>query len=129
LGRIILGNFIYLVNKQKMRNKTKVITAIISSPIVLQSQAFAAGIESGEPIVFDSLDKLLWSIILTVQHYTLPIMAIALVLLGIKLLTSSDDTNTKETVKNWMIKILIGGVIIFGAATIATLIKGSVSGI
>lgn len=112
-----------------MRNKTKVITAIISSPIVLQSQAFAAGIESGEPIVFDSLDKLLWSIILTVQHYTLPIMAIALVLLGIKLLTSSDDTNTKETVKNWMIKILIGGVIIFGAATIATLIKGSVSGI
>lgn len=129
MGRIILGNFIYLVNKQKMRNKTKVITAIISSPIVLQSQAFAAGIESGEPIVFDSLDKLLWSIILTVQHYTLPIMAIALVLLGIKLLTSSDDTNTKETVKNWMIKILIGGVIIFGAATIATLIKGSVSGI
>jgi len=55
-------------------------------------------------------------------------MAIALVLLGIKLLTSSDDTNTKETVKNWMIKILIGGVIIFGATTIATIIKSNVGG-
>jgi uncharacterized membrane protein len=111
-----------------MRAKTKILTALSSSLILLQPRVFAAGIESGQPIVFDSLDKLLWSIILTVQYYTLPVMAIALVLLGIKLLTSSDDTNTKETVKTWMVKILIGGVIIFGAATIASIIKSNVGG-
>ena len=87
-----------------------------------------AGIDSGQTMVFDSLDKLLWSIIVTIQYYTLPIIAIALVLLGVKLLTSGDDTNTKETVKTWIIKILIGGVIIFGAATLATIIKNNVGG-
>jgi type IV secretory pathway VirB2 component (pilin) len=112
-----------------MKNITKSLAVVSLSSILLQAETKAAGIESGQPIVFDSLDKLLWSIILTVQYYTLPIMAIALVLLGIKLLTSSDDTNTKEIVKNWMIKILIGGVIIFGAATIATIIKSNVGGI
>ena len=112
-----------------MKNITKSIAVISLSSVLMQTSSKAAGIESGQPIVFDSLDKLLWSIILTVQYYTLPIMAIALVLLGIKLLTSSDDTNTKEIVKNWMIKILIGGVIIFGAATIATIIKSNVGGI
>jgi len=111
-----------------MRNTTKVLTSISTGLLMLQTKASAAGIESGQPIVFDSLDKLLWSIILTVQYYTLPVMAIALVLLGVKLLTSSDDTNTKEIVKNWMVKILIGGVIIFGAATIATIIKSNVGG-
>jgi len=113
-----------------MKNKTKILSALSSVLVVAsQNKAYAAGIESGQTIVFDSLDKLLWSIILTIQYYTLPIMAIALVLLGIKLLTSSDDTNTKETVKGWMIKILIGGVIIFGAATIANLIKNNVGGV
>mgnify|MGYP001172719852 FL=1 len=111
-----------------MKKTSKTITTLSSFLLLLQNKSAAAGIESGQPIVFDSLDKLLWSIILTVQYYTLPIMAIALVLLGIKLLTSSDDTNTKETVKNWMIKILIGGVIIFGAATIASIIKSNVGG-
>ena len=111
-----------------MKNINKIITGLSTSLLLLNKNSLAAGIESGQPIVFDSLDKLLWSIILTVQYYTLPIMAIALVLLGIKLLTSSDDTNTKETVKNWMIKILIGGIIIFGAATIASIIKSNVGG-
>jgi hypothetical protein len=84
-------------------------------------------IEDGNPIIFKSFEKLLWDIIVTIQYYTLPIMAIALVLLGIKLLTSGDDTSVKETVKSWIIKILIGGVIIFGAATFASIIKTNVN--
>jgi len=92
----------------------------------LTSKIFAEGYDSAHAMKFDTFDTLLWTIIKTVQYYTLPVMAIAIVLLGVKLLTSGDDTSSKETVKNWMVKILIGGVIIFGAATIASLIKGTV---
>jgi hypothetical protein len=97
---------------------------LLSAFISIQSMSRAAG----SVITFSSLDNLLWSIVATIQYYTLPVMAIALVLLGIKLVASGDDTASKDTVKQWMIKILIGGVIIFGAATIAGLIKTAVGG-
>lgn len=83
---------------------------------------------AGSVITFTSLDELLWSIVVTMQHYTLPIMSIALVFLGIKLVASGDDTATKDLVKNWMLRILIGGVFIFGAAMLADLIKLAVGG-
>ena len=83
---------------------------------------------AGSVITFTSLDELLWSIVVTIQHYTLPIMSIALVFLGIKLVASGDDTATKDLVKNWMLRILIGGVFIFGAAMLADLIKLAVGG-
>lgn len=83
---------------------------------------------AGEVITFTSLDELLWSIVMTIQYYTLPIMAIALVFLGIKLVSSGEDTGTKDMVKTWMIKIMIGGVLIFGATVIAELIKKAVGG-
>lgn len=82
----------------------------------------------GTVIAFSNLDNLLWSVIKTIQYYTLPIMTIALVFLGIKLVASGEDTATKDVVKNWMTKILIGGVLIFGAAVIAGLIKTAVGG-
>lgn len=83
---------------------------------------------AGSVITFTSLDELLWSIVVTIQHYTLPIMSIALVFLGIKLVASGDDTATKDLVKNWMLRILIGGIFIFGAAMLADLIKLAVGG-
>lgn len=82
----------------------------------------------GTVIAFSNLDNLLWSIIATIQYYTLPVMTIALVFLGIKLVASGDDTASKDIVKSWMLKILIGGVLIFGAAIIAGLIKTAVGG-
>lgn len=82
----------------------------------------------GSVISFPSLDNLLWSIVATIQYYTLPVMAIGLVLLGIKLVSSGDDTATKDMVKSWMVKILIGGILIFGASMIANLIKTAVGG-
>lgn len=82
----------------------------------------------GTVIAFSNLDNLLWSVIATIQYYTLPIMTIALVFLGIKLVASGDDTASKDIVKSWMLKILVGGVLIFGAAVIAGLIKTAVGG-
>lgn len=102
----------------------KAVILILLSTIINPQAIFAAG----TVITFTSLDELLWSIVVTIQHYTLPIMSITLVFLGIKLVASGDDTATKDLVKNWMIRILIGGVFIFGAAMLADLIKLAVGG-
>lgn len=82
----------------------------------------------GNVIVVGSIDELLWSIVKTIQYYSLPVMALTLAGLGIKLVSSGDDTQVKNVVKSWMIKILAGGVIIFGASSIATILKGAVGG-
>ena len=105
-------------------NRKALTSFFVLGIVLLQIQPVKA-----EAIRFASLDNLLWSIVETIQYYTLPIMAIALVLLGIKLVASSDDTASKDLVKSWMIKILIGGVIIFGAAVLAGLIKTAVGGV
>lgn len=99
-----------------------VFTFIFSLLLPLQVKA------QGTVIAFSNLDNLLWSVIVTIQYYTLPIMTIALVFLGIKLVASGDDTASKDIVKSWMLKILVGGVLIFGAAVIAGLIKTAVGG-
>ncbi len=83
----------------------------------------------GEPIVFQNLDNLLQSTISTIKYYSLPVMAIILALLGVKLITSGDDTSSKDLVKNWMIKIMIGGALIFGASVLAGAITKAVGGI
>lgn len=83
--------------------------------------------EGGEVIQVGGLENLLWSIVKTIQFYTLPVMAIALAFLGIKLVTSGDDAHAKSEIKNWMGKIVIGAFIVFGATTIATLLKGALS--
>lgn len=119
LKRVILKN---MKIKHKFRNILKIL------PLVFGINARFVRAE-GSVIAFPSLDNLLWSIVKTIQYYTLPVMAIAIVLLGIKLVASSDDTGTKDVVKSWMIKILIGGVIIFGATVIAGLIKTAVGGV
>ena len=79
-------------------------------------------------IVLGSVDDLLWSIVKTIQYYSLPSMALGLAGLGIRLVTSGDDTQLKTTIKSWMIKILTGGIIIFGASTIASILKTAVGG-
>lgn len=110
-------------------HKTKVLgICTIQLLISILASLFSPVQAEGEVIAFTNLDNLLWSIIKTIQYYTLPVMTIALVFLGIKLVSSGDDTATKDVVKSWMIKILIGGVIIFGAAVIAGLIKTAVGG-
>jgi type IV secretory pathway VirB2 component (pilin) len=112
-----------------MRNKRKLIVAMLmslaTSILLLPSRAYA---QSGEVIQIGSIDNLLWSIVKTIQYYTLPVMAIVIAFFGFKLMTSGDDTSSKENSKSWIIKILIGGVVIFGAATIANVIKGAVGG-
>jgi hypothetical protein len=107
-------------------------TVALVSVVALSSKVLGASVpvsvDTGEAIQFSSIDKLLWDIVATIKYYTLPVMAIALVLLGIKLLTSGDDTSIKEVVKSWMLKILVGGVIIFSATAIAGLIKTNIQG-
>ena len=81
----------------------------------------------GSVIKFDSLDKLLWGIVATLQYYSLPVMAIAIAAIGIALIASGDDTERKSKLKTWIFNILIGGVLVFGAATIANVLKGFLS--
>ncbi|NJK70681.1 MAG: TrbC/VirB2 family protein [Thermales bacterium] len=84
--------------------------------------------DSGQVFRVDSIDSLLWSIVKTIQYYTLPIMAIVIAAFGIRLLTSGENVSTKESSKSWIIKVLIGSAIIFGATTIATLFKTYLGG-
>ncbi len=84
--------------------------------------------QEGKAITIGSIDELLWSVVKTIQYYSLPMMAIALVGLGAKLITSGDDNQTKQAVKSWMIKVLSGGLIIFGASSIANVLKSAVGG-
>jgi hypothetical protein len=82
----------------------------------------------GEPIRLGGIEDILWVIVATIQFYTLPILAIVVALLGFRLVTSGDDISSKENIKGWIFKVLIGGAIIFSAATIAQVIKTSVGG-
>jgi len=86
------------------------------------------GYDSAQPIQFTNLDSLLWGIVKTLQWYSLPVMAIAIATLGIFLVMSGDDTERKSRLRGWIINILIGGLLVFGAATLAGIIKQFVGG-
>lgn len=107
--------------KQSVFKKAALISSVVPFSLAGFNSAKAA------PLIINSLDNTLWTVVHSIQYYTLPVMAIALVFLGIKLVTSGDDTSSKDVVKGWMVKILIGGVIIFGASSIAALIKSTVA--
>lgn len=79
--------------------------------------------QNADALEIAKLESLLWSIVKTIQLYTLPLMAISLVFLGIKLILISDDPQGKTDIKTWMTKILIGGFVIFGASSIASALK------
>lgn len=82
----------------------------------------------GTPIQFAGLDNLLWGIVATLQWYSLPAMAISIAGIGIALIWSGDDIDRKSRLKQWIINLLIGGLLVFGAATIANILKGFLGG-
>lgn len=86
------------------------------------------GYNSAQPLQFANLDQLLWGIVKTLQYYSLPAMAIAIATLGVFLVMSGDDTDRKSRLKGWIINILIGGLLVFGSATLAQIIKTFVGG-
>lgn len=86
------------------------------------------GYDSAQPLKFDGLDQLLWGIVKTLQWYTLPVMALAIAALGLFLVMSGDDTERKSRLKGWIINILVGGLLVFGASVIAGIIKQFVGG-
>lgn len=86
------------------------------------------GYDSAQPIQFANLDSLLWGIVKTLQYFSLPVMALSIAALGIALIASGDDTDRKSRLKGWIFNILIGGLLVFGAATIASVLKQFVGG-
>lgn len=86
------------------------------------------GYNSAQPLQFQNLDQLLWGIVKTLQYYSLPAMAIAIATLGVFLVMSGDDTDRKSKLKGWIVNILVGGLLVFGAATLAQIIKTFVGG-
>src|SRR3990167_7304750 len=78
---------------------------------------------SAQPLQFANLDQLLCGIVKTLQYYSLPAMAIAIATLGVFLVMSGDDTDRKSKLKGWIVNILVGGLLVFGAATLAEIIK------
>lgn len=82
----------------------------------------------GTPIQFAGLDNLLWGIVATLQWYSLPAMAISVAGIGIALIMSGDDIDRKSRLKQWIFNILVGGLLVFGAATIANVLKGFLGG-
>ncbi|NCN58303.1 hypothetical protein GW940_00105 [Candidatus Microgenomates bacterium] len=86
------------------------------------------GYNSAQPIQFENLDQLLWGIVKTLQYYSLPVMALSIAMLGIFLVMSGDDTDRKSRLKGWIFNILIGGLLVFGAASIASILKTFVGG-
>ncbi len=83
---------------------------------------------SAKPIQFQNLDQLLWGVVKTLQYFSLPVMALSIAAIGIALIWSGDDTEQKLRLKGWIINILIGGLLVFGAATIASVLKQFVGG-
>lgn len=87
-----------------------------------------AAYNSAQPIQFQNLDQLLWGIVKTLQYYSLPVMALSIAVIGIVLISSGDDTERKSKLKGWIFNILIGGLLVFGAATVASILKGFLGG-
>jgi hypothetical protein len=83
---------------------------------------------SAQPLQFANLDQLLWGIVKTLQYYSLPAMAIAIATLGVFLVMSGDDSDRKSKLKGWIINILVGGLLVFGSASLAQIIKTFVGG-
>lgn len=82
----------------------------------------------GTPIQFSGLDALLWGVVATLQYYSLPIMALSIAGIGVGLIASGDDIERKSRLRHWIFNILIGGLLIFSSATIATVLKGFLGG-
>lgn len=82
----------------------------------------------GTPIQFPALDALLWGIVATLVYYSLPVMALSIAGIGVALIMSGDDMDRKARLKSWIFNILIGGLLVFGSSTIATVLKGFLGG-
>ena len=87
-----------------------------------------SGYDAASPIQFQNLDQLLWGVVKTLQYFSLPVMALSIAALGIALIASGDDTDRKARLKGWIFNILIGGLLVFGAATLASVLKQFVGG-
>jgi len=103
-------------------------TVFLATTLLLLSTQDINVHAQGAPIRLGGVENVLWDIVATIQFYTLPVLAIVVALLGFRLITSGDDISSKESTKQWIFKVLIGGAIIFSATTIATVIKSSVGG-
>lgn len=82
----------------------------------------------GTPIQFAGLDALLWGVVATLVYYSLPVMALSIAGIGVALIMSGDDMDRKARLKSWIFNILIGGLLVFGSSTIATVLKGFLGG-
>lgn len=114
---------------QVATNLNKLTTSVsLSSTRLLAEAGTPEGYGGAQPIQFGNLDNLLWGIVKTIQYYSLPVMAIAIGALGIMLIMSGDDTDRKTRLKSAIFNILFGGLLVFGAALLAGIIKGFVGG-
>ncbi len=86
------------------------------------------GYENAKPIIFPTLDNLLWGIVKSLQYYSLGFMVIAIVAIGLMLVFSGDNTHKKSSLMGWGTNILIGATLIFGATVIAGIVKQFVGG-
>ncbi len=82
----------------------------------------------GTPIQFPGLDTLLWGVVATLQYYSLPTMAISIAVIGVGLVMSGDDVDRKSRLRHWIFNILMGGLLVFGASSIANILKGFLGG-
>jgi len=86
------------------------------------------GYNSAQPIQFESLDQLLWGVVKTLQYFSLPVMALSIAILGIALIASGDDTERKSKLRGWIFNVLVGGLLVFGAVSIASILKQFLGG-
>lgn len=86
------------------------------------------GYNTAQPILFQSLDQLLWGVVKTLQYFSLPVMALSIAVLGLALIASGDDTERKSKLRGWIFNILIGGLLVFGAASLSTVLKQFLGG-
>ena len=55
-------------------------------------------------------------------------MAISIAAIGVALVMSGDDVDRKSRLRHWIFNILFGGLLVFGASTIANVLKGFLGG-
>ena len=87
-----------------------------------------SGYNTAQAIQFQNLDQLLWGVVKTLQYSSLPVMALSIAVLGVALIASGDDIERKSRLRGWIFNVLIGGLLVFGAVSIASILKQFIGG-
>lgn len=113
------------MNKLRRKMQRGLVFSNLAIAYLLMSTSVFA--QEGQGFDTGNIEDILWKVVYTIQALAIPITGIALAAVGIGIMTSGEDEGRKSQLKSIGTKILIGGVLIFGATTLARLIASNIN--